>query len=228
MEQQHDRKIRAVSLIAALCLAAGLLTGCGGSSDNAPPPPAPSSAPPVEQPAPAEPEPDPEPPASSPAEPAPEPEPDPIGDAGVLDYVLESAKGVEATYAGKSGVLGIVKVKITNPTAFPAQLHYTLSALGSVTTDNAADGLPADKLLAAQPEAKLAVSVLFEDAAPKTKPVVAAVDAASPEIGAGESVTGYWYFFLTEDELCYKKLEWMKDPGDGYQILGAFPLPRTP
>lgn len=227
--KQRSNKKRSRSLAASVCLALLLLTGCGGGADSTLPPPASSAAPPASNTiSPTEPEP--EPPAQSPAasKPAPEPEPDPVGDAGVLDYELQEAKGVEAVRAGQRGMLGILKVTITNPTESPAQLHNTLSSLGGITTGNAANGLTVDKLFAAEPEARLAVCINFPDADPTIRSVVAAVDAAAPEIGAGATVTGYWYFFLTEDELRYKQLEWMKDPGDGYQILGSFPLAATP
>lgn len=229
--KQRSNKKRSRSLAASVCLALLLLTGCGGGADSTLPPPASSAAPPASNTiSPTEPEP--EPPAQSPAAskpaPEPEPEPDPVGDAGVLDYELQEAKGVEAVRAGQRGMLGILKVTITNPTESPAQLHNTLSSLGGITTGNAANGLTVDKLFAAEPEARLAVCINFPDADPTIRSVVAAVDAAAPEIGAGATVTGYWYFFLTEDELRYKQLEWMKDPGDGYQILGSFPLAATP
>lgn len=220
MRRWNDRIFRRyLGWMAVLFCLAVLLAGCSGSENAVPPPILPpadtvTDDPPKQDPAP-EPEPEPEP------EPAPEPEI--IGDALALDYEVWDHRSVSVQCQGKPGTLVVIQTHAENQTAHKAQLKHTLAELGSVTPSNAKDGMDADRLFAGEAEDALGVWVETDKHERIWKPIVAAVDAASAEIGPGEEKMVYWYVFLPEEDGTWTQMNW----GSRGEQRGRFnPIPH--
>ena len=220
MRRWNDRIFRRyLGWMAVLFCLAVLLAGCSGSENAVPPPILPpadtvTDDPPKQDPAP-EPEPEPEPEL--------EPEPEIIGDALALDYEVWDHRSVSVQCQGKPGTLVVIQTYAENQTAHKAQLKHTLAELGSVTPSNAKDGMDADRLFAGEAEDALGVWVETDKNERIWRPIVAAVDAASAEIGPGEEKMVYWYVFLPEEDGTWTQMNW----GSRGEQRGRFsPIPH--
>ena len=199
MRRWNDRIFRrCLGRIAVLFCLAVLLAGCSGSENAVPPPILP--------------------PADTVTDDPPKQDPAPEPDYEVLDH-----RSVSVQCQGKPGTLVVIQTCAENQTAHKAQLKHTLAELGSVTPSNAKDGMDADRLFAGEAEDALGAWVETDKNERIWRPIVAAIDAASVEIGPGEEKTVYWYVFLPEEDGTWTQMDW----GSRGEQRGRFsPIPH--